>query len=374
MRHFRLPFLLISLSTGIGNADAFQPYHHSLPKKCPLATTARQKKRHACLPKLGAANYDASPPPETSEEAKANAKAAAQRAASMKKEKTDYDEKRQQSETLEGFLETIVPPVVPIVAFLTYDEVAFAFQRTIKMVAKNTWLSDGNKEAAVTSALNSIVIPTSAILYATLTATTVNALRQRQQSIREGLNKEASELRILQGLLEYFPETRQDRFRIYMIQYISRVLEECSPETDLETIESKGLESEIDDLLKEVNAMVAQDSPEGERTEEPLIFQSYDALVRLKSGRSDRLSAMQNRLPMLHYVVLFSLAMSITVGFLIETNKAKVDFDAFQLRILWTQLVASFSALGVIVYDLNSAFDGNYQVRCWGKGRNWYSK
>lgn len=109
--------------------------------------------------------------------------------------------------------------------------------------------------------------------------------------------------------------------------------------------------------------MVAQDCPESERIKDALLFQTYDSLVRLKNSRAERLSSLQNRLPTLHYIVLFSLALSITVGFLIETNKAKVDFDAFQLRIIWTQLVASFSALGVIVYDLNFPFDGNYQVK-----------
>jgi len=275
-------------------------------------------------------------------------------------------EKRQKS-PVEGFLETAVPPIVPILAFFCYDEVVQAFQETIKLISRNTWLNDGSKEPAILSALNSIVIPTSAILYATLTATTINALRQRQQSIREALNKEASELRILQNLLPYFPETRQDRFRLYLVQYTTRVISECQPILNLRQLESKGLESEITDMLREINAMVAQTSDDDvERTKDVLIFQAYDALVRLKNTRAERLSALQNRLPILHYLVLASLAVSITVGFLIETNKAKVDFDAFQLRILWTQLVASSSALGVVCYDLNAPFGGNYQVRLCG--------
>ena len=141
-----------------------------------------------------------------------------------------------------------------------------------------------------------------------------------------------------------------------MIQYTSRVISECQPVVDLAELESRGQESEINDMLREVNAMVATTTGTSseEKEEKPkdiLIFQAYDAIVRLKNSRAERLSAMQNLLPVLHYIVLFSLALSITVGFLIETNKAKVDFDAFQLRILWTQLVASFSALGVICYD-----------------------
>jgi hypothetical protein len=262
---------------------------------------------------------------------------------------------------LEGFLETIIPPTVPVLAFFYYDVVVESFQKGVKFISRNTWLSDGAREPSIFSALNSIVIPTSAILYATLTATTVNALRQRQQKIREALNMETSELKILQGLLEYLPDERQDRFRYYMVQYILRVIDECSPIINLNGLESKGMDSEITELLKEINAMVDED-PKEERTNDILVFQAYDSLVRLKNARADRLSGLQNTFPMLHYIVLFSLASSITLGFLIETNKVKVDYDAFQLRVLWTMLVASFSALLVVVYDLNFAFDGNYTV------------
>ena len=276
------------------------------------------------------------------------------------REQTQYLKKRQPG-PVEGVLESIIPPTVPILAFFYYDVVVEKFQYGIKMIARNTWLNDGSKEPSIISALNSIVIPTSAILYATLTATTINALRQRQQKIREGLNQEASELKILQGLLEYIPEDRQDRFRYYLVLYISRVIDESQQRINLPNLESRGVDSEISELLKELNSMVAKD-PKEERTTDILIFQAYDSLVRLKNARANRLSSMQDRLPILHYIVLFSLAFSITLGFLIETNKAKVDFDAFQLRILWTQLVASFSALGVVLYDLNFVFGGNYQV------------
>jgi hypothetical protein len=277
------------------------------------------------------------------------------------KEQPEYLAKRQPG-PVEGFLETAVPPIVPILAFFYYDEVVKKFQYGIKLIARNTWLNDGSKEPSILSALNSIVIPTSAILYATLTATTINALRQRQQKIREGLNQEASELKILQGLLEYIPDDREDRFRYYLVQYISRVIGECQQRISLKNLESRGVESEIEDLLGEINQMVANDSV-NERTNDILIFQAYDSLIRLKNARANRLSSLQDKLPILHYMVLFSLAFSITLGFLIETNRAKVDYDAFQLRILWTQLVASFSALGVVCYDLNYVFGGNYQVK-----------
>lgn len=279
-----------------------------------------------------------------------------------RREETRYLEKRKPTTFVEGLLESIVPPIVPVLAFLYYDEIVKKFQLGVKYVSRNTWLNDGSKDPTIYSALNSIVIPTSAILYATLTATTINVLRQRQQRIREGLNQEASELRTLQGLLEFLPDDRQDRFRLYLIRYISRAIDECQPRINLKGLESRGVESEITDLLGEMNNMVDKDKKE-ERTDDILIFQAYDALTRLKQARANRLSSLQDRLPILHYVVLFSLPFSITVGFLIETNKAKVDFDAFQLRILWAQLVASFSALAIVCYDLNIAFEGNYQVR-----------
>ena len=40
----------------------------------------------------------------------------------------------------------------------------------------------------------------------------------------------------------------------------------------------------------------------------------------------------------------------------------KYVLNAIQLRLLWTSLVGTFCALGVVLYDLNFPFRGSYQV------------
>ena len=57
-----------------------------------------------------------------------------------------------------------------------------------------------------------------------------------------------------------------------MIQYTSRVINECQPIVNLAELESRGQESEINDMLREVNAMVAQDTEDDEKTNDILTW------------------------------------------------------------------------------------------------------
>ena len=103
----------------------------------------------------------------------------------------------------------------------------------------------------------------------------------------------------------------------------------------------------------------------------PTIFsETYDALTRLRNERSIRISALQSTYPMLHYVILALLAGSICTVFLMETNQDLLLFlSAIQLRVLWSMLIGTFSALGVVNYDMIDPFSGsceyNICVRVW---------
>ena len=100
----------------------------------------------------------------------------------------------------------------------------------------------------------------------------------------------------------------------------------------------------------------------------PYIFsESYDALTRLRHERSIRLSALQSTYPPLHYVILALLAGSICINFLMETNQELLIFlSAIQLRILWSMLIGTFSALAVVNYDMRDPFRGSckYLLYC----------
>jgi len=99
------------------------------------------------------------------------------------------------------------------------------------------------------------------------------------------------------------------------------------------------------------------------RVDPGILSQAYAAVVRLNSQRSTRISSIQANFPLLHYSVLATLAMSICVAFLLETNQKQLVFLAeTELRFLWTILIGAFSALWSITYDLLHPFRGNYQI------------
>ena len=76
-----------------------------------------------------------------------------------------------------------------------------------------------------------------------------------------------------------------------------------------------------------------------------------------------RVSCLQSTFPALHFGILTVLAMSICLAFLMETNLDVLIFlSAVQLKILWTMLIGTFSALGVVCYDLGDPFRGSYQI------------
>jgi hypothetical protein len=93
----------------------------------------------------------------------------------------------------------------------------------------------------------------------------------------------------------------------------------------------------------------------------PFIFSEvYDGLTRLRRERSMRLSALQSTYPALHYVILSLLGGSICIVFLMETNQELLIFlSAIQLRILWSMLIGTYSALAVVNYDMRDPFRGS---------------
>jgi Protein of unknown function (DUF4239) len=54
----------------------------------------------------------------------------------------------------------------------------------------------------LTPTVNGLVVPAVALLFATLTSTTITTLRQRQVEIRRAINMEAGELRAIECLLD----------------------------------------------------------------------------------------------------------------------------------------------------------------------------
>lgn len=115
----------------------------------------------------------------------------------------------------------VVPLATPIIAFFTFELCAKAFSTF------NDYLSQGNKWVAVDGgayqariiapAINGLVVPAVALLFATLISTTITTLRQRQVEIRRAINMEAGELRAMECLFDAIdPGFIQDQCRSYV--------------------------------------------------------------------------------------------------------------------------------------------------------------
>lgn len=308
-----------------------------------------------------------------------------------------------------------LPFVMPLFAYSTYETTAMIFEKTVEFLSHNNWVAvDGGQYQAniITPAINGLVVPSMALLFATMTSNTITTLRQRQLQIRTSLNTESNDLRMLGTMVDSLPDDLRgvkNHLREYLVQYASRVIAESRPglSVDLQMFigsmdtEMNGFLSVwnklsmssygtmyVDTMLPPASSSVTGGSSNSGSSSShfqpyqnelgitpnrlqsatpfmaPTIFSEvYDALTRLRHERSTRLSALQSTYPGLHYVILGLLAGSICTVFLMETNQELLIFlSAIQLRILWSMLIGTFSALAVVNYDMRDPFRGSYNV------------
>ncbi|CAJ1945948.1 unnamed protein product [Cylindrotheca closterium] len=261
-----------------------------------------------------------------------------------------------------------VPAMMPIIAYFLYDPTAQAFAFLIDAIAQNNFVPvDGGQYQAkiIAPAINGVVLPAVSILFANLIGTTITTLRQRQLDIRTSLNLEAGQLRILQSLLEVLnnKEEKQVCFA-YLAQYTSRVIAESQPmPSDALT---GSLDTELNGILRSLNRLVvmSQDATNKQVTPNPLVLdKAYQSCTKLYDERAKRVAALRSTFPTLHFGIVAALAFSICIAFLLESNQDILMFlNAIQLRILWTMLVGTFSALAIVCYDLGNPFRGSYQI------------
>lgn len=168
---------------------------------------------------------------------------------------------------------------------------------------------------------------------------------------------------MLRNLLLDFPSTNatKEKCTFYLLQYTSRLISECHETVNIGLPDISTTDSELIGCMEELNKAASASPSSGYCT--LLLDQSMAAVDSLGQSRSRRISALQSTFPLLHYVLLGTLAMSICFAFLMETDQDILVFlNAIQLRLLWTMLVATFSALGLVCYDLGHPFRGFYQI------------
>ena len=149
----------------------------------------------------------------------------------------------------------------------------------------------------ITPAVNGIVVPAIALLFATLVSNTINTLRQRQLDVRTALNMEACEMRTLQSVVDSFPKriTVQSNLREYLIQYASRLIAESKPGVNIIDLEFSGsIDSELNGFLGKLNeinimsfSVTSTNGASGDAAALPpsLLSECYAAITRLKAPR-----------------------------------------------------------------------------------------
>jgi hypothetical protein len=293
------------------------------------------------------------------------------------------------------------PMLLPFLAYLAYDPTAqlFAAGLDALMAQNNNWVVvDGGAYQAkiIAPAINGVVVPAISILFANLIGTTIQTLRQRQLDIRTCLNMEAGQLRILQSLLDVFPRastttattasnTKDNNnnnnsaliCRRYLTQYTTRLIAESQPTLSVESLDYS-LDTELNGVLAELNRLSATaaiastttttttttSATTTSTTISPILLgNAYTACSKLYEERAKRITALRSLFPPLHFIIVSALAVSICIAFLLESKQDILVFlNAIQLRILWTMLVGTFTALAIVCYDLGNPFRGSYQI------------
>ena len=299
------------------------------------------------------------------------------------------------------------PIMLPVIAYLGYDPIATLFATCLDILgnSQNNWVAvDGGAYQAkiIAPAINGVVVPAVSILFANLIGTTVSTLRQRQLDIHTCLNTEAGQLRILQQCLVVLsssssssttsststtPTTASSSIpcQRYLAQYVTRLIAESQPsrffllDGEHRQQQQVQLQPQWDDSLDtELNAVWMELAQLGTTTTTVngadnknnrnnnyalMLSQAHSACSRLYDERAKRISALKEQFPPLHFGILAALALSICVAFLLETKQDILVFlNAIQLRILWSMLVGTFTALGIVCYDLSHPFQGSYQI------------
>ena len=268
-----------------------------------------------------------------------------------------------------------VPAVVPLLAYNLYPLVMDAYHVVVDVISGKTWYSvDGgaSRIAELMPVTNGIVVPSVSVAFGTLTAITIQSLRQRQISIRALLNKEACTMRSLHSSTSaiFKPSAFElERFQLALLmrQYLSRLIFESRNGINLQQLERLGAsDSEVDGMAQ---VLFQAEARPIEPTESRMLFQSnteFTAMLLIKElqvHRSERLALLQTPFPAVHWLILTLLASSILLAFIFETDAQLLQFlDDLQLRYLFTVLVGAFSGIAALCADLADPFRGSFCI------------
>jgi hypothetical protein len=175
-------------------------------------------------------------------------------------------ERQEDFSKVSAFAESLLrwsPILFPILACQIYDPEAELFAGALTAISKRNWVAvDGGAYQAkiIAPAINGVIMPSISLLVANLIGNTVSTLRQRQLDIRTTINIKAGQLRILQSMLDSFPQgVVQDNCRYYLMDYSSRLISEGHETVDLDASDHSGIDGELYGVLNELHSLSATD-------------------------------------------------------------------------------------------------------------------
>ena len=276
--------------------------------------------------------------------------------------------------------------------------------------------SDGGKKQVelLQPVINGVILPAVSIALGTLSATTINSLRDRQRQLRACLHKEACLLDLLlSGTLTIFDgrrRTDERRSALTLLKfYCLRLITEstarfdfdavsrtepptpssallCACSTALRPFETlsippasrwpstkvrwRGLSAPAAPTLEVMRRRTSR-SPASKLASRPpssLASRTRQFNMQINSKelmmiRSEQLSLLQTSFPLEHWACMCLLGVSVVLCFLIETDEKTLQFlDLLQLRVIFTILIGALSGIASICVDLNDPFRGSFRI------------
>lgn len=213
----------------------------------------------------------------------------------------------------------------------------------------------------ITPAINGPFLASITVLFATLTATTIQELYNRQLKLRDNLVYEVDALRTLSLAIASLPDPYRSEAVMHMVEYVDYFY--LDAKTGFRTPVSRR-QSGMDQITVLLHR-ASNESMNGSGISVPglILGECYRSVAEINTQRVFLVNGLKTTFPPMHYFSLALLATAICFVFFVETDRELLFFLAgFQLRVIWSLLVGVFATMGVVFYDLATPFSGSYKV------------
>ena len=272
---------------------------------------------------------------------------------------------REDKHFLESSTFVATPLSAAIASFFLYPTTSMLFHNAVNVLSKNNWepVDGGQLQWSILlPALNGVVMTAISLLYANLISTTGTQLRNRQITVHSSLSRETEGVRGLIQLIAFYPQAHRREFGNYIQSYLQVLVNESDPDQQGDNVQNLRINSRpLSDFRNGLHSLSVKD--DGNVIHGNILERSYETLQSISDARNARITSLQTRFPDLHYLTITALSAAILFIFLLETDRKVILFlDKFQIRLVWSLLVGTITAIYCIGIDLAQPFIGTYTV------------